>query len=368
MPCVTGAWILVFALFSNFTFAEQTGFHFLGPVSGMYDLPVGESPGWSSPTWFNLEFSAGSVWNHGAHFKDRRSGDDYYLFADYEQETAVAEFGRALGSHLAVAVEVPYVNHNGGFMDDAVDHFHEAIQSDRFMRDVSSKFGNRLVVQKNGVDMLTTQHAEGAGNLKAKLKYWFWHLTSAVPGACDCGLAVSGQAKFPLQRRSHGLTSGHNDYSGLVHFGIPLLGRSGAMATAAFTKLGPNETFAGWPRRDWLQMYELSLNLGLGSNWSVMLSARAESPLFNKEYLAFQYTQGDEQQQLEERVSSAWNSLVEWRGSEDIAFRYNWGKGNFISFGFVEDWGIGSQDEASDGLYINNAPDFQFMTQMHFVF
>ena len=63
------------------------------------------------------------------------------------------------------------------------------------------------------------------------------------------------------------------------------------MFTAAFTRLGPNETFVDWPRRDWQQMYELGLNLGLDPHWSIILQARAESPLFNKEYLSFQYQQ-----------------------------------------------------------------------------
>ena len=35
---------------------------------------------------------------------------------------------------------------------------------------------------------------------------------------------------------------------------------------------------------------------------------------------------------------------------------------------FVEDWGTGTQNRASDGLYVNNAPDYQFMTQWHFAF
>ncbi len=98
------------------------------------------------------------------------------------------------------------------------------------------------------------------------------------------------------------------------------------------------------------------------------MSARAESPLFNKQYLDYVYTQTGEQEQLEERVASAWNSLVEWRGSENIGIKYSWGKGSSINFAFVEDWGIGSEDQASDGLYVNNAPDFQFMTQWHFNF
>jgi hypothetical protein len=368
MHCNRRLALWALALFSISIHADQTSYHFLGPVAMMYDLPTGSSPGWSSPTWVNIEVSASNVWNHGANFTDKRNGNVYYFFADYEEENAIVEFGRALTPNLAASLEVPYANHNGGFMDDAVDQFHELIGSDRFMRDVSPKFGNHMVVETNGVNMLTTEHAEGVGNLKGKLKYWLWHLNSPTAGACDCGLSVSVQAKFPMQPRDHGLTSGSNDYSGLIHFGVPFGQSSGAYATAAWTKLGPNDTFAGWPRNDVLQMYELSLNIGLTPKLALVLQGRAESPLFNKSDLNFTYTQSTPDQQLEERVASGWNDLVEWRGSEDIGLRWTYSKSTQINFLFVEDWAIGNQDQSGDGLYINDAPDFEFMTQIHFDF
>jgi hypothetical protein len=363
-----GAGLLALALLPHFVSAEQTSYHLLGPVAMMYDLPTGSTPGWSSSTWVNFEVSASNVWNHGATFTDKRNGNQYYYFADYEQENAILEIGQALTSNIAISVEVPYANHNGGFMDDAIDQFHQIITSDRFMRDTSPKFGNHFVIQTNGVNQLASEHAEGVGNVKAKLKYWAWHWNSPTPGACECGLAFSGQAKFPIERREDGMTSGNRDYSGLVHFGVPVGVNSGAWATAAFTKLGQNDTFAGWPQRDWLQMYELSLNVGITNGFGVLLQARVNSPLFNKNYLTFNYTQSGEQQQLEERVASGWNSLVEWTGSEDIGLRWSWGKGNEFNFIFQEDWGVGSQDQSGDGLYVNNAPDFSFLTQFHFVF
>jgi hypothetical protein len=242
------------------------------------------------------------------------------------------------------------------------------IGSDRFLRNDSPKFGNHFLIQTNGVNDLATEHAEGVGNMKAKLKYWLWQLQSPTPGACDCGLAISGQVKFPTQNELHGLSSGSNDYSGLVHFGIPLGSSSGIWATSAVTKIGTNNLFAGWPSRQWLQMYELSMEIGISENLAFITQARYESPLFNKQYLTFNYTTSTPQDQLEEQVSSGWNALVDWRGSEDIGLSWRWGGGSQVNFLFIEDWGIGGFDQASDGLYINNAPDFQFMTQWHFVF
>jgi hypothetical protein len=115
-------------------------------------------------------------------------------------------------------------------------------------------------------------------------------------------------------------------------------------------------------------MYELNMNLGVSDHFGLIMTARLESPLFDRRYLDFNYTETDPQAQVNELVSSAWNSLVEWRGSQGIGVRWHWGGGNEIGFMFIEDWGIGSQDQSGDGLYINDAPDFQIMTQWHFVF
>ena len=350
--------------------AQMTSYRYHGPIPMMHNLPVGETPGWATPnaTWFNLEIGYSSIWNHQASFTDTRNSNIYTFFADYEQATAFAEIGQAFGDTLSVAVEFPYTNHNGGFTDDFVDQFHTWIGSDRFMRDESAKFGNHFVLQKNGVDLLTSEHAEGMGSIKAKIKLWLLQWRGTSVGSCDCGFSISGQAKFPTQRRDHGLSSGSNDYSGLAHLGVPIGSYSGIWATAAVTKLGTNEVLKDWPINTWQQMYELTMNLGLGENLGLLLQARAESPLMEKKYLSFNYTQSDPQLALEERVASGYNSLVEWRGSQTIGIRWRWSAGNEINFIFTEDWGIGTQDQSGDGLYINNAPDFQFATQWHFVF
>lgn len=356
---------LIFTVAVN---AEPPSYHFANPVGMMYDLPVGEVPGWSSKAWVNLELSASNIWNRQFTMTDIRNGNTYTYFADYEQETAIADVGFEIHKDWALSFEIPYANHNGGFMDDAVDRFHQAIGSDRFLRDSNPKFGNHFLVQTNGVNTLATEHAEGVGNIKAKLKYWAWHLNSPSPGTCECGLAFSAQAKFPMQTREHGLTSGHNDYSGLIHLGVPFGSYSGAWATAAFTKLGANDTFAEWPRRDWQQMYEISLDLGTGPNFGIIFTFRNESPLFEAHQLSFNHTTTNADDALEEEMTSGYGALVHWRGSEDIGVRWRWGKGSQINFMFVEDWNIGNYNHDADGLYINNAPDYEFVTQLHFTF
>ncbi|MGE4130571.1 MAG: DUF3187 family protein [Bdellovibrionales bacterium] len=338
------------------------------PIGWMHLLPVGETPGWSEPRWIDLELNHANVWNNQFSMTDKRTGDVYTYKADFEQSSAIYEFGWALSDSMAFALEVPYANRNGGFLDDFIDQFHVIIGSNRFLRHINDPFGNDFSIQTNGDEHLASQHGQGVGGFKAKLKFWLLKWRSPTPGVCDCGLGFSAQAKFPTQRSSGGLSSGHNDYSGLVHLGVPMFKYVGVWATAGFTKLGANNNIEGWPRREWAQMYELSIDLGLGPNLGLLLQARTESPILMKEYVNYNYTFTNPEDQAQERIASGWNSLVEWRGSQSIGLRWRWGKGNQINLFMVEDWGLGDKDERNDKLYVNNAPDVAFISQWHFVF
>lgn len=349
-------------------FAEITSYHIPHPLAWMYTPPVGESPGWSSRQWANLDFSQANIWNMESTMTDRRTGDEYTYKADYEQTTAVLDAGFALSKRWAFAVEIPYANHNGGFLDDFIDQFHQSIRTDRFLRQYNSKFANSFVLEKNGVDLLTTDRSQGVGNIKTKLKWWFWQLRSRTAGACECGMSVSAHAKFPLQRADHGLSSGRHDYTLMTSIGLPLWASGGAWFTAAITKLGGNNLFSGWPMREWQQMYELYLDIGLTKNLGLVGQARLESPLFEQKYLSFNYSYTDPRLRAQERIASGWNAMTEWRGSQTLGLRWRWGKGSHVNFMIIEDWGLGDRDHIGAWNYVNNAPDVGFVNQWHFVF
>ncbi len=349
-------------------FATRTSFRNAHPTGWMYLSPVGESPGWSSNSWVNFEVNHANIWNQNFSMTDRRTGDTYSYKADFEQSSAILEIGRALTSWLAVGVEVPYANRNGGFLDDFIDQFHQTVQTSRFLRHLNEEFGNSFIIEKNGIRQLATEKAEGVGSVRAKMKAWIIKWNGSAPGACDCGVAISALAKFPTLKRERGLSSGSNDYSGLLHVGVPLWKYAGAWATAGVTKLGPNETFEGWPRRDWQQMYELTLDLGFDANWGLLLQGRMESPLFMKEHLDYDNVYSDADSQSIDRIASGWNSLVRWRGSQTIGVRYRWGKGSSINLLLLEDWALGDADGRGEWNYVSNAPDVGFISQWHFIF
>jgi hypothetical protein len=347
--------------------AEFTSYHNAHPVGWMNEAPVGEMPGWSAPHWFNLEVAQANIWNLQGSFTDNRTGDVYTYKADYEQTTTVLDTGFAMGP-LSFSVEVPYANHNSGFLDDFIDQFHMFGHFDRFLREDFPKFGNHFAVQKNGQTTLVTDKPEGVGNIRTKLKWWIFPWRSPTPGVCECGFAVSAQVKFPVQRAEFGLTNGKDDVTGMIHLGVPIGTINGAWFTAAVSKNGYNETFAGWPQRQWQQMYELSLNIGIDKNIGILAQARMESPLFEQKYLTFNYTQSDPESMGAEREASAWNALTEWRGSENIGLIWRWGQGSSINFLIVEDWGLGDRDHIGTWNYVNDSPDVSFVTQWHFVF
>lgn len=348
--------------------SAMTSYRNSGPLSWMHQLPPGETPGWSTGAWFDIELNHANIWNKEFSMTDRRTGDLYTYYADFEQSSAILEMGGALNKSFALSLEIPYAYRNGGFLDDFIDQFHVAIGSSRFMRNINHDFQEKFRIETNGENRLTTEPGEGVSSWKLKLKYWLWQKRAKTPGICECGFALSLQSKFPFQHWAQGLSSGTTDHSGLVHLGLPFWKHSGMWATAGFTKVGKSAVFEGWPKRQWLQMYELTLNLGLGPKWGVILQARTESPLFMKEHLDYNYTMTEPEGQTAERVASGWNSMMHWRGSESIGLRRVWGAGSQVNLMIVEDWGTGRHDSRGDWLYVNNAPDVIFLTQMHFVF
>lgn len=364
------SWMMavICVLFSAPVNAELTSYRNAHPLGWMHSLPVGETPGWNGRGWFNLELNHANIWNKEFEMVDRRNGAVYTYEADFEQSTAVVDMGVALSKEFAFAVEIPYANRNGGFLDDFIDQFHQFIQSDRFLRHLNDEFENSYVMRTDGEDHMSTPHGQGVGNVKFKFKWWPIQWFSKTPGVCNCGLSFSGQVKVPTQRRESGLSSGHADYSALIHFGVPVWDYVGIWATAAFTRLGENDNIPNWPRRTWAQMYELTMDLGMGKNFGFVIQVRTESPLLMTEHLEYQYTTNDPNSQQVERIASGWNSLVEWRGSQGLGFRWRWGKGHRANLLLIEDWGLGDKDNRGDNLYVNNAPDVAFVSQWHFVF
>ena len=359
---------LIFALAGHAARAHVTSFRNAHPVAWMHQAPVGETPGWTDRAWFNLELNQANVWNREADFLNLDTGRTQTLEADFEQSSAIADFGFSLAPRWAVAFEVPFANRNGGFMDAVIDQFHLLIGSTRFLRNRFGEFGNRMILEDEGVETLSTPRAAGVGSFKIKLKRWVWEWRGETPGACECGFAVSTQIKVPVGSSHDGLSSGGFDGSALAHLGVPIGRESGVWATAAYSRLGASALMKPWPRRRDQQMYEVAADLGLYKHFGLVLQVRTESPLVNAGQLQFLALNSENRAVKYERLSTAWNALVDWRSSQAFGVRWRWGGGQQINLLATEDFGTGNRDGLGNAFYSNNAPDFAFVTQAHFIF
>jgi hypothetical protein len=348
--------------------AEFTSVHNAHPLGWTHQSPVGETPGWTNRAWLNLEINQANVWNKEADFVNLDTGRTQTVEADFEQSSAIVDFGFALSPRWALSFEVPYANRNGGFMDATIDQFHLLIGSTRFLRNRFGEFGNHFILEDGGEDRVSVPRAEGVGSVRVKLKRWLWEWRGGGPGACECGFAVSTQVKIPLGPANQGLSSGHVDGSVLAHLGAPIGRASGVWLTAGYSRLGDNQTWAGWPRRRDQRLLELSADFAVYNTFGLVLQVRTESPLMNVNALRFEALSTDSVMVKYERLSTAWNALTYWRSTEAFGVRWRWGRGQQINLLATEDFGTGNRDELGNAFYSNNAPDFALVSQFHLVF
>ena len=92
-----------------------------------------------------------------------------------------------------------------------------------------------------------------------------------------------------------------------------------------------------------------------------------ESPLFDGNQLAIVDSTASEKEFILHRMASGWNSLIHWRGSQSLGFRYR-STNSQLNMLFLEDWGPGTYDENGDDTYVTNAPDVGVALQYAFSF
>lgn len=334
----------------------------------MHQLPVGEKPGWSSRRWINFELSQSNVWNNQADYLRPSTGQTLSFGADFEQTTAIMETGVALLSWLALSMEIPFSSRGGGFLDHFIDQFHVVTGSDRFLRNENPFNQNSFTLLTDASSSFRGSSSSGIGNIKVKLKQWWWKKPGSQIGQCECGLSTQIQAKAPTSSSRAGWTSGDYDYSALLHFGLPFGQHSSFWLSAGTTKLGRNLLLDDWPQKKWAQFYEVSTDFALNAQWGILLQIRMESPIMDRGDLELVNPESDPMDQLRYRTASGWNSLVYWRGSQTFGLRWRDQGGNQINFLLLEDWARGTHDLRKEKLYMTNAPDVALITQFHLNF
>lgn len=360
---------LALLLFSaTHAFASVTSYHIAHPITWMHQLPVGETPGWRNNFWLNFEVNHANVWNHDLEMTNNNNGKNLKYSADFEQSAYILEVGGGLTSWLGFSLELPYTRRDGGFLDDFIDDFHTLIGSERFLRPENENYRSHFSIKTDDQEQLGQNSASGLSNMKTKWKLWLlkWDLGKANP--CPCGLSLGYQTRFPLNERNDGLSSGGVDHTGAIYFGFPIGKTSAIWTTAAFTYAEKNKFLEEWPRRKWLQMYELSIDIGLIGGLGILLQGRVESPFMNKGHLAIIDSSPTPEEQAKNLISSGWNSLTLWRGTQAGGIRYQLQNGSRIHFLLIEDWWFGTPNQYDRKIYSTNAPDISAVLQVQLNF
>jgi hypothetical protein len=329
----------------------------------MHQLPGGEAPGWTSPTWTNFEFSWSNVWSTPITLLNNQNGKILTYEADFEQKTSYLEKGFEVASWLAFGVELAYAHRDGGVFDTFIDDFHQQIDSSRFRRQYYPRSRSLFQVTSDGIESFTSQSSSGLSATKLKIKLWPARWTETNPN-CPCGIGFSFQAKVPMGDSRRGLSSGGTDLSGLVHIGVPLGADSSWLVTAGATTLGKNEAFKDWPRKPTLLIFDSGFDINLVGGLGLLVNVQMSSPLIDLTPLESLDPHRSDPQYKEKRLSTAWNSLVLWRVYESLGLRYRFESGARFSLLFMEDIGINDYDEVDDYIYVNGAPDFMLNTQL----
>lgn len=335
------------------------------PLNWMYALPTGEMPGWSGSSWIFFETGHSNIWNAPLKMKDYKTGVDYEYSADFEQLTAIAEFGTQVYERMAISVEIPYAYRSGGFFDGFIEGFHNLVGTREFNRPQYARDDYTYSVKTGTSDHYDDKNKlNGVSNIKPKVKFWLLKWGAGSKSACPCGLAVSGQYKIPVQDEKFAGTNGKATASGLLHIGVPIGKTSAVWLTGAYTRLSDNPSMRGWPMLKDHYMYELNTDLGFSDRWGLLFMLRMESPFLDVDRLDYFDASTDPRVRAKNRGSSGWNSLVRWQGAQALGIRYRPSASLQFNFYVVEDFGLGPYDTSKDQIYSNGAPDINFVIQM----
>lgn len=328
------------------------------PLDWQHMLPTGESPGWRSDSWVEFEAIEANYWAATATFRNKKTNKELTFTADYEQTSVFVELGKALSKKFAVAIEVPYAGRSEGTTTDRIiNDFHELLHFDDFGRTLHP-YGQKIFeTSTNGVRRGPYEAPSGFGNIKLKLKYW------PIQWKRNTGLGFSFQVKVPTENEQKGMTSGYFDYSGLMNAAFPMGAKSTFYTTLGVTYAEKNWMFNDWPRNKFLYLIDFTFDVGISEKWGVILDFSFRSPFMKRKDIEIEYSTSTAKEQAYEKLASGYNSLVEYRGSQMIGVRRNFGKNNVWLAYFLEDWGPGDRDNNHDMVYSSGQPDFGIGTK-----
>jgi hypothetical protein len=355
-------WVVVFLLSAWGARADLPVMADEHPIGWMHGLNLGSSPGWEKNFWIHQQLSLANVWSMPADFVRPSTGKTLHYQADYEQTSEVLSAGFALSDGFALALETAAASRGSDLLDKGIDDYHAALGFYRYQRDAYARGKSQFVVQTDGVSKLSSESASGLSYGKVYFKFWPLRY-----GGCRCGFGFDLAIKWPMGDAARGLSSGGTDYTFAPALALPLGRASSFKISASVTYAEKNEVFEDWPRNKWLFGTEAGWDVALGGHWGFIFLAGMQSPFMDEKDLRVAHVYAKKEDQNQYQVSSAWNSLVAWRGRQSLGPRLRWSAGE-MSLLATEDWGFGARDPDGSLVYVDNAPDLTvgFYTQLYF--
>jgi len=180
--------------------------HSPSPFPGLIGLPSR----WPDTSGHSFELS----WNTASHSLFQKNGTES-LLVDGETHTLAARIQGALGRRARLGFELPWISHSGGFMDGAIDAWHDLFGLPNGIRSTTPRNELRIIYRKDGREIYRRERpASGLGDIRLDLSVDLLQYNHATIGL------VAG-IKLPTGDEKKLTGSGATDYTAGVRFAAP---------------------------------------------------------------------------------------------------------------------------------------------------
>jgi len=156
------------------------------PTVGIYGLPRAEGYTVVAPG----RWQAGLALDYTSHYTTQSSAEERLIF-DGETTRAALVFKRGFGQRWQASIEIPFVDHSGGFADGFIDDFHDTFGFADGGRSRARHDQQVFRYERDGRLALDVDDSpSGIGDVRLGVK-------KRLSGFGDWGTAVAGQLKLP---------------------------------------------------------------------------------------------------------------------------------------------------------------------------
>ncbi len=161
------------------------------------------------------------------------------LLLDGETHTVTLRWQRTLAGRLAIGVELPWLAHGGGFLDDAIDAWHDALGLSQGIRPLLPEDQLRYEYTRTGQSgVAVTDATSGIGDLRTAFAWRPFASTSGQPT-----LDVTAEIEWPTGDAARLTGNGGTDVAAGLRLGQPTRSTAAGLGRLGWTV----QTGVVWP-------------------------------------------------------------------------------------------------------------------------